>query len=118
MLTPASNFSDEEVKAHFSTNVIGQLAVTRAVLPYLRKQRSSVVGNMGSLTGWEGGPGCGFYCATKSALVGISEALREEVKHLNIQSRPDRAALLPYQLPQRWVQDHGQAGNRRLETGY
>ncbi len=76
--------SDEEAKAHFNTNVFGQLAVTRAVLPYMRAQKSGIIGNMGSIAGWEGGPGCGLYCATKFAMVGVSQSLRAEVAHLNI----------------------------------
>lgn len=77
--------SDEEIKDHFNTNVFGQLAVTRAVLPYMRARKSGVIGNMGSIAGWEGGINCGLYCSTKFAMVGLSEALREEVKHLGIQ---------------------------------
>ena len=57
----------------------------RAVLPYMRQQKSGVVADMGSIAGWEGGAGCGVYCATKFAMVGVSESLREEVKHLGIQ---------------------------------
>ena len=80
-----SPHSAEEAKAHFETNVFGQLAVTRAVLPYMRAQKSGVIGNMGSIAGWEGGAGCGLYCATKFAMVGVSQSLRAEVAHLGIQ---------------------------------
>ncbi|KAI9785105.1 MAG: hypothetical protein M1816_000516 [Peltula sp. TS41687] len=77
--------SDAEAKDHFNTNVFGQLAVSRAVLPYMRQRKSGVVGNMGSIAGWEGGVNCGLYCATKFAMVALSEAMRDEVKHLGIQ---------------------------------
>ncbi|KAL2069909.1 hypothetical protein VTL71DRAFT_14588 [Oculimacula yallundae] len=77
--------SDSEVKTNFNVNVFGTLAVTRAVLPYMRKEKKGVIAGMGSLGGWQGTPGCGVYCATKWALVGLFEALKGEVKHLGIE---------------------------------
>ncbi|RAO73525.1 uncharacterized protein BHQ10_009537 [Talaromyces amestolkiae] len=76
--------SDEEARAHFDTNVFGQIAVSRAVLPYMRGQKSGVIANMGSIAGWQGGINCGYYCATKFAIAGISEALRAECEPLGI----------------------------------
>ncbi|KAH8695298.1 serine 3-dehydrogenase [Talaromyces proteolyticus] len=76
--------SDEEVRAQFDTNVFGQLAVTRAVLPYMRAKKSGVIANMGSIAGWRGGINCGMYCSAKFALIGITEALRKEVEPLGI----------------------------------
>lgn len=77
--------SDEEAKAQFNTNIFGQLAVTRAVLPYMRERKSGVIANMGSIGGWQAGSGMGLYCSSKFAMVGITESLRDEVKHLGIQ---------------------------------
>ncbi|PCH07549.1 Glucose/ribitol dehydrogenase [Penicillium occitanis (nom. inval.)] len=76
--------SDEEARAQFDTNVFGQLAVIRTVLPYTRNQKSGVIANMGSIAGWHGGINCGYYCATKFALAGITEALRAECEPLGI----------------------------------
>jgi len=77
--------SDDEAKANFNVNVFGALAVTRAVLPYMRERKSGVIAGMGSIGGWHGTVGCGAYCATKFALVPIFESLRDEVKHLGIE---------------------------------
>ena len=86
VMGPLANvISDAEAKASFDTNFFGHLAVTRAVLPYMRKQKSGVIANMGSIAGWEGNVGYGLYTATKFALAGVTESLREEVKHLGIQ---------------------------------
>lgn len=76
--------SHAEALALFNTNVFGQLAVLRAVLPVMRKQRSGVVGNMGSIGGWRGIPAGGMYSATKFTLAGISLALKLEVADLGI----------------------------------
>lgn len=78
------NHSDEEVRAQFNTNVFGQLAVTRAVLPYMRARKSGVIANMGSIAGWRGGINYGLYCSTKFALAGLTEALKKEVGPLGI----------------------------------
>ncbi|KAL2016714.1 hypothetical protein VTK56DRAFT_3143 [Thermocarpiscus australiensis] len=76
--------SRDEAQAQFATNVFGQLNVARAVLPYMRKQRSGVIANLGSIGGWHGSPAAGLYCATKACAGILSEALRAEVAHLGI----------------------------------
>jgi NAD(P)-dependent dehydrogenase (short-subunit alcohol dehydrogenase family) len=76
--------SDEEVLGVYETNVFGLLRVTRAVLPYMRKQRSGRIVNLSSIGGLVGLPGWGIYNSTKFAVEGISEALAAELAHLGI----------------------------------
>ena len=76
--------SRSEVEAQFSTNVFGQLNMIRAVLPVMRKKRSGVVANLGSIGGWAGSPAAGLYCATKACATILAESLRQEVSHLSI----------------------------------
>ncbi|KAI0859904.1 serine 3-dehydrogenase [Xylaria cubensis] len=76
--------SHDEVQAVFNTNVFGQLNMIRAVLPLMRRQRSGIIANLGSIGGWYGTPGAGLYCATKACCSLLSEALRGEVAHLGI----------------------------------
>ncbi|KAJ8124188.1 hypothetical protein ONZ43_g42 [Nemania bipapillata] len=76
--------SREEVHAVFDTNVFGQLNMIRVVLPFMRRQRSGAIANLGSIGGWNGTPGAGLYCATKACASLLSEALRGEVAHLGI----------------------------------
>jgi NAD(P)-dependent dehydrogenase (short-subunit alcohol dehydrogenase family) len=74
-----------EVERVFATNVFGLLAVTRAVLPYMRQRRSGHIINMSSIGGYSASyPGWGVYCATKFAVEGISEALSIELAPLGI----------------------------------
>ncbi|KAI9838166.1 MAG: hypothetical protein M1837_002628 [Sclerophora amabilis] len=68
----------------FNTNVFGALNTTRAVLPYMRKQRSGVIGNISSVGGWGGGAGAGLYHANKWALSGASESLTAELADFGI----------------------------------
>ncbi|KAJ6078828.1 hypothetical protein N7467_008581 [Penicillium canescens] len=78
--------SDAEARAQFNTNVFGPLSVIRSVLPFMRAQKSGVIANIGSLGGYASNAGSGYYCATKFALAGLTEALRDEVGPLGIQA--------------------------------
>jgi NAD(P)-dependent dehydrogenase (short-subunit alcohol dehydrogenase family) len=85
LLGAVEEASAAEVEAVFRTNVFGLLAVTRAVLPVMRAQRSGRILNMSSLGGFAQFPGWGVYGATKFAVEGLSEALRGELEPLGIQ---------------------------------
>jgi NAD(P)-dependent dehydrogenase (short-subunit alcohol dehydrogenase family) len=76
--------SAAETERLFGTNVFGLLAVTRAVLPHMRRQRSGHVINVSSVGGYTGYPGWGVYGATKFAVEGISETLAGEVAPIGI----------------------------------
>lgn len=76
--------SRDEVQSLFSTNVFGQLNVIRAVLPILRKQRSGVVVNLGSMAGWYGDPAVGLL-RDQGVRVYALRSIAGEVAHLGIQ---------------------------------
>jgi NAD(P)-dependent dehydrogenase (short-subunit alcohol dehydrogenase family) len=73
-----------EIEALYRTNVFGLLAVTRAVLPHMRRQRSGRILNLSSVGGLRSGPGFGVYCSTKFAVEGLTEALAAELAPLGI----------------------------------
>ncbi|KAF1325837.1 Dehydrogenase, partial [Globisporangium splendens] len=77
--------SASEIYDQFNTNVFGITNMIRAVLPYLRAQKSGVVANVGSIAGWRGSSVTGIYSASKFAVAGLSESLRAEVAHLGIE---------------------------------
>jgi NAD(P)-dependent dehydrogenase (short-subunit alcohol dehydrogenase family) len=76
--------SGAEVERLFKTNVFGLLAVTRAVLPAMRRQRAGHVINISSIGGYAAYPGWGVYCATKFAVEALTEALAAELAPLGI----------------------------------
>jgi len=78
--------SDAEARALFDVNVFGLLAVTRAVLPYMRAARSGLVVNLSSVGGFVAWPGWGVYAATKFAVEALSEAMTHELAPLGIKS--------------------------------
>ena len=74
----------EDYKEQFETNVFGVMAVTQAVLPFMRNQRKGKIINMSSISGRFGFPGLSPYVSSKHALEGYSESLRLELKPFGI----------------------------------
>jgi NAD(P)-dependent dehydrogenase (short-subunit alcohol dehydrogenase family) len=74
----------QEVQQNFDTNVFGVLNVTRAILPYMRRQRSGHIINISSMFSFGPRAGWGIYAATKYAVNGITEGLALELKPFNI----------------------------------
>lgn len=85
---PVAELDTERLHQQFATNVYAPIALTRACLPLLRAaataQQPAQVVNIGSVSGILTTPFSGAYCATKSALHSLSDALRMELKPFNI----------------------------------
>lgn len=73
-----------EVRDQFEVNVFGQLAVLRAVLPFMRERRAGHVVNVTSVSGLATWAGTGIYCASKFAFEAIGQTLAQEVVELGI----------------------------------
>jgi short-subunit dehydrogenase len=73
-----------EMRRQFDVNVFGAVAMMKAVLPFMRGRRRGHILNITSMGGFITMPGIAYYCGSKFALEGISEALSKEVKHLGI----------------------------------
>ncbi len=80
----AEDVSLAELRHQMETNFFGNVAMTKAVLPVLRKQRSGHVIQIASIAGRMAAPLVSSYSASKFALEGWSEALRIEVHSLGI----------------------------------
>ena len=72
------------VRRMFEVNVFGLTRMIQAVLPGMRTRRRGCIVNISSLGGIRGMPSLGQYCATKFAVEGLSEALRQEVEPLGV----------------------------------
>ncbi|MBF9143996.1 oxidoreductase [Hymenobacter properus] len=80
----AEAYTEEQVRSQLETNLYAPIAVTRAVLPYLRRQGSGHILQISSIGGRVGNAGVSIYQAAKFGLSGFSEALAKEVASLGI----------------------------------
>jgi NAD(P)-dependent dehydrogenase (short-subunit alcohol dehydrogenase family) len=71
--------SPEDLDRMMAVNLMGTLHAMQAVLPSMRAKGAGSIVNIASLAGRRGMPPLGGYCATKFAVVGLTEALRVEL---------------------------------------
>lgn len=76
----AEESSIEQTKKLFDTNFFGIVRMTRAVVPYMRKQGEGRIINIGSILGLIPAPYMATYAATKHAVEGFSESLDHELR--------------------------------------
>jgi NAD(P)-dependent dehydrogenase (short-subunit alcohol dehydrogenase family) len=69
----------DELRRQFEVNVVGQVAVTQAVLPGIRESRGRIV-FISSLSGRVSTPWTGAYNASKFAVEGLADAMRLELR--------------------------------------
>ncbi|GGI44299.1 3-ketoacyl-ACP reductase [Paenibacillus marchantiophytorum] len=74
----------EQWERIIQTNLLGTYYVTRAVLPSMLEQRSGSIVNIASTAGERGFATGSAYCASKFAILGLTESLMQEVRKSNI----------------------------------
>ena len=79
LVAPMEHVPLDEVRRQFEVDVFGQLAVTQALLPLIRRARGRIV-NMGSVGAHIAIPFGGVLCGCKSALRAMNDALRLELR--------------------------------------
>ena len=79
LLDPIAEAKPDDLRAMMDTNYFGAMNCIQAVLPQMLARREGTIVNVGSITGIMGFAGMGGYCATKFAIIGMTEALRDEV---------------------------------------
>lgn len=76
---PVAELRTADLQRMLDVNLIGALHVMQQAVAVMRRQGSGHIVNVGSLAGRRGFSPLGGYCATKFALVGLTEALRTEL---------------------------------------
>jgi NAD(P)-dependent dehydrogenase (short-subunit alcohol dehydrogenase family) len=76
--------SEEQARRQIEVNVFGALWVTQAALPIMREQGSGWIVQVSSIGGLAAFPLTGIYHASKWALEGFSESLRQEVESFGV----------------------------------
>ncbi|WP_175885347.1 oxidoreductase [Burkholderia sp. BCC0044] len=74
----------DEMRRQFDVNVFGAVAMMKAVVPFMRERRRGRILNITSMGGHITMPGIAYYCGSKFALEGISEALGKELEPFGI----------------------------------
>jgi len=80
----AEDIKLDELRLQFETNFFGAVAMTKAALPTMRRQRSGHIIQVSSIVGLQGAVTVSSYSASKHALEGWSESLRLELDSLGI----------------------------------
>ena len=69
----------EEIRQEVEINYLGALRVVRAFAPAMVEQGDGLIVNVASILGKVSAPVFGTYCATKAALLSLSQALRGDL---------------------------------------
>jgi NAD(P)-dependent dehydrogenase (short-subunit alcohol dehydrogenase family) len=77
--SPVVDIAAADLDAMLRVNLFGALFVLQEAVRRMRPQREGAIVNVASLAGRRGVSPLGGYCATKFALVGLTEALRVEL---------------------------------------
>ena len=81
---PVENTTHEEARSQMETNFFGSISLLPVVLEQMRKQRSGLVVNIGSVAGFLPIPFQEYFSASKAALAGLTLALDDEVRPYGI----------------------------------
>ena len=76
---PLETLPIDGLRRQLEVNVVGQLAVTQAFIPLLRKARGRIL-TTGSIAGFFAAPALGPYSMSKHAIEAFSDALRRELR--------------------------------------
>lgn len=127
---PLEFLASDDLRDQLEVNVVGQVAVTRALLSLLRTARGRIV-NVSSMGGYVSTPFLGAYGASKFALEAISDSLRRELRGSGLEvvvvqpgsidtaiwtKGEQRAEELLARLPERAHALYGEAVRANLDT--
>jgi NAD(P)-dependent dehydrogenase (short-subunit alcohol dehydrogenase family) len=108
--------SEKEIRRVFETNVLGTIALTRAVIPHMRAAGCGRIVTVTSVGGRVPGFGVSIYCASKFAQEGLGEGLALELAPFGIQSIIVEPGMIK---TSRWAEHRGTAeGARDVASPY
>lgn len=84
LISSVEDANEKEMKSQFDINVFSIFRVCKAAIPYMKDQENSIIINIGSYFGKVALPLFSFYSASKFAVEGLTDALKYELKDLNI----------------------------------
>jgi len=97
--SPLERLKIDDWNQMLDVNLKGVLYGIAAALPYMKQQKSGHIINVSSVAGHKVRPGSAVYAATKTAVLVISEGLRQEVKPYNIRTTVISPGAIATELP-------------------
>ena len=85
LIGPVAEIELEDLRTQLETNVVGVVAMIRAVVPHMVERSGGRIVNIGSVSGVTATPFGGAYCGSKAAIHLISDSLRMEMAPFGIQ---------------------------------
>ena len=85
MVTPLEEESDASVTRQLEINLHAVIHGTQEAMRRMRPRNTGHIVNIASLAGRAAAPGLATYCATKHGVIGLSEAVRGEVRGTGIE---------------------------------
>ena len=67
-----------------NVNLFGVYYVAKAALPFIKKNSEGDIVNVASTAGLKGAPNMSAYCASKAAVISLSQSLMSELRKFNI----------------------------------
>lgn len=106
-VTPIAEESEESIRRQIEINLVGVITGTRLAISRLVPRRGGWIVNIASQAGKVGLPGIATYSATKHAVVGFSESVRQELRGSGVEVVCVMPTLVNTELTsgvgQRWV---------------
>lgn len=81
---PLEELTMEQVRQQMETNFFGLVEMSKRCIPHMRQQGSGCIFNISSIAGMRGFNGLSIYNASKFAVSGFSEAIRQELKPFGV----------------------------------
>lgn len=97
--SPLERLKVDDWNRMIDVNIKGVLYGIGAALPYMKEQKSGQIINVSSVAGHKVRPGSAIYAATKSAVLMLSEGLRQEVKAYDIRTTVISPGAVDTELP-------------------
>jgi NAD(P)-dependent dehydrogenase (short-subunit alcohol dehydrogenase family) len=113
MGAPVHETTDEIWNFLLDLNVVTMLNMVRAVVPRMLAQGGGRIVTVAANAALRGTAGMGAYCATKSAVIRLTESMAAELRERNVNvncvlpttlDTPENRAAMPGADPSRWVQ--------------
>jgi len=87
LVKPFQKITEKEIQSVYQTNVFGPFLLIQSLLPLMGKKSKTHIVNISSMGGFQGSAkfaGLSAYSSSKTALVGLTECLAEELKSTSI----------------------------------